>query len=136
MMTDQEIFNTVWNGLKSQGFEQSLSENDAVCMYRGVNGKKCAAGWIVPDEVYIEDDFETYSPMNIKWFLDNFKTDQLNLILALQNAHDGNEYYNNNKMIIPVVFGAVCTPQEMQKRLAIIAIHFGLTVPLEEVNHV
>lgn len=55
-MTKQEIFNRVVEGLASQGFERSMRSNDPedICMYRGLEGRKCAAGHLIRDEYYNE----------------------------------------------------------------------------------
>jgi len=50
MLTKQEIFDTVYNGLAAQGFKQSV---DTVgCSYRGRDDTKCAFGHLIPDEQY------------------------------------------------------------------------------------
>lgn len=54
-MSYQEIFNKVYLGLKSQGFRQSWSSELNQCAYRGDLDMKCAAGWLIPDEVYTPD---------------------------------------------------------------------------------
>ncbi len=40
MMTNQQIFETVWKGLESQGFKQSMLKSesgaDIQCAYRGL----------------------------------------------------------------------------------------------------
>jgi hypothetical protein len=55
----QSMFNQVVAGLASQGFGQSqikvrLDEDDdtTVCAYRGAEGRRCAAGWLIKDEHY------------------------------------------------------------------------------------
>lgn len=55
----QDIFNRVYLGLKSQGFERSMVEDEVasdgvVCAYRGAEGRKCAVGHLIPDELYTE----------------------------------------------------------------------------------
>lgn len=47
----QKIFDIVYNGLKSQCFQQSGGICGVDCMYR-YHGKKCAAGWLIDDEYY------------------------------------------------------------------------------------
>lgn len=49
-MTKQEIFNTVCNGILSQG-GPSVNECGNCC-YRNENGHKCAAGLLIKDEDY------------------------------------------------------------------------------------
>lgn len=50
-MSEQEIFDRAWRGLKGQGFEQALSLTGA-CRYRSPTGGRCAVGHLVPDDVY------------------------------------------------------------------------------------
>lgn len=65
-MNKQEVFDTVVNHLRQQkscsttkfsdvpGFAVSvtLTEGETICAYRGENNTKCAAGCLIPDEVY------------------------------------------------------------------------------------
>jgi len=58
-MTRQEIFNIAYRGLKSQGFKGSevrgldpLVPQNITCAYRGDGGRKCAIGFLIPDERY------------------------------------------------------------------------------------
>jgi hypothetical protein len=55
-MTEQEIFNKAYLGLKSQDFELSLEiipETQKVkCRYRAPDGNRCAIGWCIKDEDY------------------------------------------------------------------------------------
>jgi len=53
--THQEAFDKVAVHLIKQG-EKSL--NDGGCAYRGCNGKMCAAGVFIPDNVYNKDRME------------------------------------------------------------------------------
>ena len=47
-MTEQEVFNKVWDHIITQG-KPSLS-GEGKCRYRGPNGLKCAAGIFLTDE--------------------------------------------------------------------------------------
>lgn len=49
-MTRQEIFNTVVTALLNQGCRSV--DLIGACSYRGVDGKKCAFGHLIPDELY------------------------------------------------------------------------------------
>lgn len=52
-MNKQEMFTKVWKGLEGQNWQQSLQEGSTDrCRYRGPNGLKCAAGHLIPDEMY------------------------------------------------------------------------------------
>lgn len=48
-MDKQQIFNTVAQNLLIQN---ECSWNGEICLYRGPNGLKCAAGVLIPDELY------------------------------------------------------------------------------------
>lgn len=55
--TRQEIFDIAYRGLASQGFKRS--KDGGACAYRDSNGRKCAIGWLIPDDKYtpyIEND--------------------------------------------------------------------------------
>lgn len=114
-MTNQEIFNAVYLGLKSQGFERSL-RSEGYCTYRGDNGRKCAVGWLIPDENYspaIEGDsaldrsVQECLPAELKG-----KTQFLN---KLQVVHDDG-----------------LDPGLMQTYLLDFAENYGLTIPEEK----
>ncbi len=51
MLTNQEVFNRVWQNFVVEKAPQSKSEG-YYCLYRGPDGKKCAAGLLIPDELY------------------------------------------------------------------------------------
>lgn len=50
-MTNQEIFDKSVAGLASQGFERAYTEGVG-CKYRDYDGRKCAIGWLIPDDKY------------------------------------------------------------------------------------
>lgn len=63
MRTAQELFDTIVAGLRSQKARSELSNvlnadggikvgKEHGCAYRGVEGRKCALGWVIPDEDY------------------------------------------------------------------------------------
>jgi len=53
-MTAQEIFDTVVNGLRKQGKKSYRTSGDKQCVYRGIDGCKCAAGFLIEDSEYAE----------------------------------------------------------------------------------
>lgn len=85
-MTKQEIFDKVWTGLKAQGFQQSVSD-DGLCKYRGLNGLKCAAGHLIPDDVY-SPKMEGATADDLPWFRAEFNKEDLEFIFKLQLVHD------------------------------------------------
>jgi hypothetical protein len=55
MRTAQELFDTIVAGLRSQKARSvmaPLGDEEEACAYRGVEGRKCALGWVIPDEDY------------------------------------------------------------------------------------
>lgn len=52
--TRQQMFNEAYKGLKDQGWRRSIEAdpNHPVCLYRGVDGCKCAIGQLIPDDKY------------------------------------------------------------------------------------
>ena len=55
-MTKQEIFDTVLHALRKQGRASVRRLSDGLptdrCVYRAANGDKCAAGHLIPDDLY------------------------------------------------------------------------------------
>lgn len=113
-MTRQEMFDAAYIGLASQGFIRSMSNQG--CAYRGDEGRRCAIGWIMPDEAY-SPDLEGLSPMNceIEKALDLASGD-ICFADELQEAHDGDAHEGD-------------TPEAMKERLESFAIKYNLTVP-------
>jgi len=55
-MKHQEIFEKVARHLFAQGGRAMVSINGGeICAYRGLNGTMCAAGCLIPDELYSPD---------------------------------------------------------------------------------
>lgn len=52
-MTNQEIFDTVSSHLLTQKV-QCVGGHEGTCEYRNQEGLKCAAGCLIPDELYTE----------------------------------------------------------------------------------
>jgi hypothetical protein len=53
-MNLQEIFDTATVGIIKQGGPAS-SKDTYMCAYRGEDGRKCAVGQLIPDELYTAD---------------------------------------------------------------------------------
>ena len=117
-MNKQEIFNKVFLGLKSQGFQQSVNKHN-VCQYRGEGGLKCAVGHLIPDEIYNKEwDDETtladalpphvYDAMGISA---DFGA-SVDFLMQLQDIHDNYD-----------------VPERMEDYYRQFALARGLTVP-------
>lgn len=97
--SSQEVYNTVAQHMLKQN-EKSVTELPDIgnaCAYRGRDGLKCAAGCLIPDEVY-NCSFE-----NITWFdlveYHRFPEDHMKLISDLQTIHDVYQpYYWRNSL--------------------------------------
>lgn len=112
-MNNQEIFNKVWKGLKSQGWQRSVRGEK--CLYRGPDGLKCAIGHLIPDEHYWKEMegktvytlMDTYPNLNLS-------TMNLGFLDSLQTIHD---------------LSWECTPQELEEKYRRFARDQGLTIP-------
>lgn len=91
MRTAQQLFDTVVNHLRQQN-SRSTNGDDA-CLYRDLQGRKCALGCLIPDENYLPDmESKTLSgllrgdllPISLRDEL----TTHLRLLSELQNTHD------------------------------------------------
>jgi hypothetical protein len=82
---NQADFDFVMNNMIEQG---RPSMGAVGCRYRGEGGTKCAAGFFIPDELYSEG-FEGKSLIDGSvQQLKCFKGKSLNLLRAMQQAHD------------------------------------------------
>ena len=86
MPTKQETFDFVATKLIEQGVP---SMQPGSCLYRGPNGTKCAAGHLIPDEFYLESDFEynTADQGLVRRVLADLGYD-VPFVRDLQRAHD------------------------------------------------
>lgn len=109
-MTLQEMFDVIYKGLASQGFAQSRLHG---CAYRGGEGRKCAAGWLIPDDKY-DESWEGKGIHRIPYFFDlcGRSIELLCDLGALQSIHDTSH-----------------DPEVMQKRLIEYARGMYLTIP-------
>ncbi len=91
MITKQKIFNEVVRGLAAQDFERSV---DALggCYYRTHDGKRCAAGCLIPDETYSRDmEGQSIDLLFGCMELDGeliTDRDHIDLVCLLQELHD------------------------------------------------
>ena len=95
----QEIYDTAVAGLASQGFQPAYNTDygGPSCAYRGTEGRKCAIGWCIPDELYVPE----IEHRNIKYLLVNWNHSvkdslrglfpdsvSVNTLFELQRCHD------------------------------------------------
>lgn len=102
-LDNQQIFDTVARHLAAQGHRSvrpggTSYAGDAICLYRAPNGDKCAAGVLIPDEVYnpaiermsIESTSEEMTRVRKE---SGISDSSLPLVFALQRAHDTTDLY-------------------------------------------
>ena len=90
-MTPQEIFDAVATHLLKQG--RAAMDEQGRCVYRGPNGTRCAAGAVIPDELYdpamenspIDDVLAMYPRLAVAVGTD---VDTVSLLIELQEVHD------------------------------------------------
>lgn len=122
MLTQQEIFNKAYRGLKSQNFQQSRPRTLQYCVYRSPDGLKCAIGHLIPDELYtpameIFSNTETTISFNMILEVCGIPAEHASFATKLQQAHD----YNQE------VDGTI--NNDMESRLKSFARFYHLTVP-------
>lgn len=100
-MSLQTLFTKVYEGLKSQGWKQSLGGPPLgdLCAYRGQGGRKCAAGWVISDEEY-DPAFEGEDVCRLKAScvvpsLKELSEEEITFLRELQLAHDRNHVPEN-----------------------------------------
>ncbi len=109
MLTKQEVFDIVAVGLIKQGVrsyvdlpEEAFSLGDG-CLYRGPNSTKCAAGMLIPDELY-EEKMEGVRFLDLEERVRRgaYKSDKVNgemdgFITMLQTLHDSPYHWSDIK---------------------------------------
>jgi len=103
--TEQEVFDKVWNHFVVNHGKQSRMQSpngSTKCLYRGMDGAKCAVGLFIPDEDY-RDWYDADGSMDVANLKDRlyecglannlvelreFLDANFDLLQALQAAHD------------------------------------------------
>lgn len=95
-MTPQEFFDFTVNAIRAQGEPSgrtSTITGKFICQYRDGAGRKCAAGFHIPDAVYLPE-MEGRGVYTMLQAFDDVEglhglREHEDLAMALQNAHDG-----------------------------------------------
>ena len=88
--TNQEVFDYVLEKLYEQGRPSVNPRSPKECLYRGDAGARCAAGWLLPDDLW-KQRYNAYGfaalPAEI---MDDPRMCHLDvdLVVAMQDAHD------------------------------------------------
>lgn len=120
-MTNQEAFDKVWDWFVVRGKPASLRPvtHGYGCVYRGENGTRCAAGVLIPDELY-RLDMENMSIREVinqdRRLAEYFAGVSEDLLRSLQQAHDG-------------LAGESDFAEEIEGSLIEVAAWFSLAVP-------
>lgn len=120
-MNEQELFNKAYIGLDGQGFKRSFDIDKGRCMYRGPDGRKCAIGHAIPDELYdpIMEEGMPGSGFGILLGLMGF---------AVFGDFERHEFANN----LQSAHDCADCPEDMKHRLQNFAKNYGLTIPKTE----
>lgn len=90
----QEIFDYVAEKIVEQGgfsYDRDRGkdeEGEVLCLYRSPDGKKCAAGWLIPDSEYRPNMEHCYAGA-LEFFSNTLEETKLSFVLRLQDCHDG-----------------------------------------------
>lgn len=88
MLTEQEIFNRVWDEFVTQGKPLSVRLGGMQCQYRGQGGNKCAFGIFIPDDKYsLGMEGKSASRVIEDWDLQEFRPFK-GILNQLQVIHD------------------------------------------------
>ena len=120
-MTLQEAFDKAARGLKSQGFNRSVTSGNW-CQYNGPDDRHCAVGWLIADVDLpahmngknIGDLMDRHTDVS-----DRLKGISRPFLRDLQSCHD-NAWRNNNGEIVD-------DPAVMRKSLEMFALRWELS---------
>lgn len=125
----QSILDKVVSNLRRQG-RVSVNDWDYSCMYRGPNGLKCAAGWLLPDCRYSpkhektsvlshQSDIENDQlPIRAEFEAMGYSQEELRFVRRLQRIHDRAKALQGATLM-----------EFWERRWARLAKLYGLTLP-------
>ena len=88
-MTEQELFDRVAVHLLTQRATARSTTNPGACLYHAPDGKKCAIGVLIPDELYdFRFENRTVDALPVDVLEKLGLVGKIGLALALQNVHD------------------------------------------------
>lgn len=132
----QAIFTVVWNGARAQGFRQSLLALVGGCAYRGLAGRRCNLGLIMPDHIYVSNIENMVAERALFWLRTELGTtpeqraygnffrdaDLVAFLCHVQSAHDRSEARRAD---------IESQPAAHERSLRELADRFNLTIPGE-----
>ncbi len=111
----QAVFDKIVAHLRQQG-TKSLG-SDGGCRYRGADGRMCAVGCLIPDDVYTPELEGSFADIA---FFDDWPPDTLHVMLGLQRTHDRSppslweDYFEGTSQRCGLVYTAPETDAEVQ----------------------
>lgn len=91
-LTPEQVFQNVCDGFEKQNWECAhvISNHGRKCVYRSPDGKKCAAGQLIPDDQYIPEMDQSAGGYTWRAFVNKgwVTSAHVDLITSLQTAHD------------------------------------------------
>jgi hypothetical protein len=124
----QEAFTKAYLGLAAQGFTRSfgMGRYGSSCLYRASDGKKCAVGHLIPDELYDPEvnSIPFWSALDCaKGWKKLFQNISKTKLAELQDCHDKATIYTDGSI------GIEDDPEKMKTLLANFAVINGLIIP-------
>jgi hypothetical protein len=87
-MTRLEILEKVIAGFESQEWHPSKTDDDDTYFYHHPEGLRCAAGWLIPDELYnVRMEGQIFTLLDYVKL--GFSKEEADYIEYLQGLHDG-----------------------------------------------
>jgi hypothetical protein len=89
--SNQDVFDEVLKAIRKQKYIQSNDDSKGVCLYRGPNGLRCAAGHMIPNSLYkVQMEGKSVGRLKVIYpeiakYFENVGGD---LLVDLQMAHD------------------------------------------------
>jgi hypothetical protein len=110
-LNKQEAFDKAVKGIILQG-GPSREDGGTGCLYRGPDGKKCAIGYLIPDELYDPDmegrGMSTHAFAKFAKIL-HWNADDIEFLSGLQETHDNasmSHYFINDFIEYAAMFAA------------------------------
>ena len=98
--TMQETYDTVVEHLLKQGGPSMLKGSNVTCAYRGDNGRKCAAGILIPDDRYHPNmENKSVKAWDVRDVIEELGYVNGDLLQRLQEAHDSSAEDWNAKIV-------------------------------------
>lgn len=92
-MTAQQLFDTMVRGLHRQG--RRATDERGHCLYRGNDGTKCAAGFVLTDEEVEGKNVLSLHQITSPFTLDDSRVKNLLLLRECQVIHDDPSCWNS-----------------------------------------